>query len=86
MSWQAPTFGLMLAGGLQALLLNAFDTLAMGNFPYPSNYLVYQQTRDPSVVLPAWPMRAACAKFAGAAATEPLSATGRWNPGRAGGC
>ena len=59
------------AARLKALLLNVFDTLAMGNFPYASNYLVFQQTRDPSVVLPAWPMRAACAKFAGASATDP---------------
>ena len=35
--------------------------------PYPSNYLVYQQTRDPAVTLPAWPMRAACAAYEGAA-------------------
>ena len=54
------------AARLKALLLNVFDTLAMGNFPYPSNYLVFQQTRDPTVTLPAWPMRAACAHFAGA--------------------
>ena len=59
------------AARLKALLLNVFDTLAMGNFPYASNYLVFQQTRDPSVMLPAWPMRAACAKFAGASATDP---------------
>jgi lysosomal Pro-X carboxypeptidase len=59
------------AARLKALLLNVFDTLAMGDYPYPSNYLVFQQTRDPSVVLPAWPMRAACAKFAGASATDP---------------
>ena len=43
------------AARLKALLLNVFDTLAMGNFPYPSNYLVFQQTQDPSVMLPAWP-------------------------------
>eukprot|EP00854_Cymbomonas_tetramitiformis_P025687 gene25687-31413_t len=42
------------------LELNVLDTLAMGNFPYPSNYLVFQQTEDPSLMLPAWPMRAAC--------------------------
>ena len=38
----------------------------MGNFPYPSNYLVFQQTQDPSVMLPAWPFRAACKAFDGA--------------------
>ena len=43
---------------LAAWLLNLWDTLAMGNFPYPSNYLVYQQTHDASVRLPAWPFRA----------------------------
>lgn len=48
---------------LAASLLNLWDTLAMGNYPYPSNYLVYQQTQDPSVQLPAWPMRAACSHF-----------------------
>jgi len=56
---------------LKALLLNVFDTLAMGNFPYPSNYLVFQQTRDPTVVLPAWPMRTACSHFAGANLSDP---------------
>jgi len=55
---------------LKALLLNVFDTLAMGNFPYASNYLVFQQTRDPTVLLPAWPMRAACAHFAGAVTSD----------------
>ena len=43
------------AARLKALLLNVFDTLAMGNFPYPSNYLVYQQTRDPKVAPPRHP-------------------------------
>jgi len=32
----------------------------MGNFPYPSNYLVFQATQDPAVKLPAFPVRAAC--------------------------
>jgi lysosomal Pro-X carboxypeptidase len=36
---------------LAALYINAWDTLAMGNFPYPSNYL------SGSVDLPAWPFR-----------------------------
>jgi hypothetical protein len=36
---------------LAALYINAWDTLAMGNFPYPSNYL------SGSVNLPAWPFR-----------------------------
>ena len=58
---------------LAATLLNAWDTLAMGNFPYRSNYLVYQQTQDPSVTLPPWPFRAACAHFAGANASTPAS-------------
>ena len=58
---------------LAATLLNAWDTLAMGNFPYRSNYLVFQQTQDPSVTLPPWPFRAACAHFAGANASTPAS-------------
>jgi len=45
---------------LALMHLNAWDTMAMGNYPYPSNYLVYQQTHDPSVLLPAFPVRAAC--------------------------
>ena len=56
---------------LAAWLLNLWDTLAMGNFPYPSNYLVFQQTQNPSVTLPAWPFRAACSAFAGASASTP---------------
>jgi lysosomal Pro-X carboxypeptidase len=36
---------------LAALYINAWDTLAMGNFPYPSNYL------SGSVDLPSWPFR-----------------------------
>jgi len=45
--------------------LNAWDTMAMGNFPYPSNYLVFQQTQDPTVMLPAFPVRAACTHLGG---------------------
>jgi len=45
---------------LASMHLNAWDTMAMGNFPYPSNYLVFQQTQDPGVTLPAFPVRAAC--------------------------
>jgi len=33
------------ASRLASQLLNVWDTLAMGNFPYASNYLIYQQTR-----------------------------------------
>ena len=36
---------------LAALYINAWDTLAMGNFPYPSTYL------SGSVNLPPWPFR-----------------------------
>ncbi len=61
------------AARLAGWLLNVWDTLAMGNFPYPSNYLIFQQTRDPSVTLPAWPFRAACAAFDGASAHEPAA-------------
>ena len=56
---------------LAAWLLNLWDTLAMGNLPYASNYLVFQQTQDPSVTLPPWPFRVACSAFAGPAATRP---------------
>lgn len=41
---------------------NAFDYLAMGDYPYPSNYMLNGQG-----VLPAYPMRAAC---------QPLSTQG----------
>lgn len=40
-------------------LLVAFDTLAMGNFPYPSSYMT-----SPGVDLPAWPVRVACSHLA----------------------
>ena len=52
---------------------------AMGNFPYASNYLVFQQTRDPSVKLPPWPMRAACAHFSGANFTDAPSLLRRYD-------
>jgi lysosomal Pro-X carboxypeptidase len=38
----------------------AFDSLAMGNFPYPSSYMT-----SGAVDLPAWPVRAACEHLAG---------------------
>lgn len=41
---------------LALYLVMAFDTLAMGNFPYPSSYL----SGDSSVLLPAFPVREAC--------------------------
>ncbi|KAL4144232.1 hypothetical protein KRP22_003430 [Phytophthora ramorum] len=41
-------------------VLFAFDTLAMGNFPYPSSYLT-----GGVVSLPAWPVREACSHLAG---------------------
>lgn len=41
-------------------VLFAFDTLAMGNFPYPSSYLT-----GGAVDLPAWPVREACSHLAG---------------------
>ncbi|GIL95215.1 hypothetical protein Vretimale_1298, partial [Volvox reticuliferus] len=37
-------------------LQGAFDAFAMGNYPYPSTYII----GDPDHPLPAWPMRAAC--------------------------
>lgn len=50
---------------LALMHLNAWDTMAMGNFPYPSNYLIFQATQDPSTTLPAYPVRAACQHLAG---------------------
>ncbi|RLN67937.1 hypothetical protein BBP00_00001343 [Phytophthora kernoviae] len=41
-------------------VLFAFDTLAMGDFPYPSSYLT-----GGAVELPAWPVREACSHLAG---------------------
>jgi lysosomal Pro-X carboxypeptidase len=43
------------AEDLAMFILVAFDTLAMGNFPYPSSYLT-SGVSD----LPAWPVREAC--------------------------
>ena len=37
---------------------------------YASNYLIFQQTQDPSLTLPPWPFRVACAAYAGAAAAS----------------
>ena len=45
---------------LKLYIAMGMDTLAMGNFPFPSDYL----TGDGSM-LPAWPMRVACAKLDG---------------------
>jgi len=38
------------------VLQGAFDSFAMGNYPYPSSYMGGE--------LPAWPMRAACERLA----------------------
>jgi len=50
---------------LALMHLNAWDTMAMGNFPYPSNYLIFQATQDPSTLLPAYPVRVACQHLVG---------------------
>eukprot|EP00747_Dinoflagellata_sp_TGD_P070559 gnl/TRDRNA2_/TRDRNA2_156645_c1_seq1.p1 gnl/TRDRNA2_/TRDRNA2_156645_c1~~gnl/TRDRNA2_/TRDRNA2_156645_c1_seq1.p1 ORF type:complete len:266 (-),score=33.79 gnl/TRDRNA2_/TRDRNA2_156645_c1_seq1:22-819(-) len=50
---------------LALMHLNAWDTMAMGNYPYPSNYLIFQQTQDPSVMMPAYPVRVACKSMIG---------------------
>lgn len=55
--------------------LNAWDTMAMGNFPYPSNYLIFQQTKNPSLKLPAFPVREAC-KHLSQGFDEPLALFG----------
>jgi hypothetical protein len=39
------------------LTQGAFDSFAMGNYPYPSYYI----GGTPDTPLPAWPMRVACA-------------------------
>ncbi|DAZ97912.1 TPA: hypothetical protein N0F65_007253 [Lagenidium giganteum] len=44
---------------LAMALLVAFDTMAMGNFPYPSAYLTSGNGE-----MPAWPVRAACSHLA----------------------
>lgn len=56
-------------------LLNAWDTLAMGSFPYASNYLT---GGGDAPDLPPWPMRAACEFLAtpGLAGWELLAAMG----------
>ena len=51
---------------LYIFLLFAFDNMAMGNFPYPSNYL----TPKPDILMPTFPWRVACG---GALATPSLS-------------
>jgi lysosomal Pro-X carboxypeptidase len=37
-----------------------WDTMAMGNFPFPSDYLVFQQTGNSKFTMPAFPVRVAC--------------------------
>ena len=48
-------------------LQSAFDYLAMGNFPYPSDYLL----NSGGGALPAWPVRAACARLSDSALSAP---------------
>ena len=48
------------AAALQYWVRAAWDTLAMGSYPYPSNYL----TGGGGVYLPAYPLRAACERLA----------------------
>eukprot|EP00759_Apiculatamorpha_spiralis_P032815 PhF_6_TR34173/c0_g1_i1/m.50003/K01285/PRCP; lysosomal Pro-X carboxypeptidase len=43
-------------------VMDAFDALAMGNYPYPSDYI----SGDAQHPMPAWPMRAACSYLSGA--------------------
>lgn len=45
------------------MMVNAWDTMAMGNFPFRSDYLVFQQTQLSNVTLPAWPVRVACERL-----------------------
>jgi len=46
---------------LAMLQMNAWDTMAMGNYPYPSNYLT-----GGGPLLAAWPVRTACSNLADA--------------------
>lgn len=50
---------------LAMMAVNAWDVMSMGNFPFPSNYLVYQDTGNPAVVMPAFPVRVACDALVG---------------------
>jgi lysosomal Pro-X carboxypeptidase len=59
----APLGGAPDVYALKILHLNAWDTCAMGNFPYPSNYLT-GGGGNPD--LPAWPVRAMCSALADA--------------------
>lgn len=53
---------------LAVFVLNALDTLAMGSFPYPSNYLSGGGDAPP---LPAWPFRAACEHLSDPTLSQP---------------
>lgn len=41
----------------------AFDYLAMGNYPYPTGYIL--NSGESGVELPAWPIREACSRLSG---------------------
>lgn len=56
---------------LAFMMLNAWDTLAMGNFPFPSDYLVFQQTGDARFKIAAWPVRVACTVMQAAVKAAP---------------
>lgn len=52
---------------LRLWLLGAFDSLAMGNYPFASAYI----SGDPAHPLPPWPMRVACARLHGVGGPGP---------------
>eukprot|EP00667_Euglena_gracilis_P008651 EG_transcript_8765 len=52
---------------LRLWLLGAFDSLAMGNYPFASAYI----SGDPALPLPPWPMRVACARLHGVGGPGP---------------
>jgi lysosomal Pro-X carboxypeptidase len=56
--------------GLLAWGRDAFDSMAMGNYPYPSSYIMSGQSE-----LPAYPMRVACSHVAG---EFPENEQGEW--------
>ena len=60
---------------LAMLQLFAFDNMAMGNFPYPSDYLT-GQNGNPGIDMPAFPMRESCKKMVSETGVAPSTPEG----------
>eukprot|EP01060_Flectonema_neradi_P004167 TRINITY_DN12734_c0_g1_i1.p1 TRINITY_DN12734_c0_g1~~TRINITY_DN12734_c0_g1_i1.p1 ORF type:complete len:516 (+),score=118.00 TRINITY_DN12734_c0_g1_i1:64-1548(+) len=60
---------------LAMIQLFAFDNMAMGNFPYPSDYLT-GQTGNVGVDMPAFPMRESCKEMVTENGTAPTTPEG----------